>query len=364
MASKLSFRIVLFLSLSLFLCTSCARNGIFHGKTHQKNEIAQAPSECVQLLKPHPNGKGVVYEISCADGPLNRIGNKLSVNLLNTSTGKIHGEVRQTLGSSNKIEVPFAGPLPAGKYMVQAEFRRGHRVTARRVSFVYCFGGKSVRGRSDGKSPLFSFAALADIHVAASKVQHADSLTVNTEKIVAEINSSAKFPTPDFVVVAGDLAHVVERIFALQKGEKPPVDHDLSLAKQVLDKLKVPCYPIAGNHDISDGLIPMAGDMPPEPFGSVYGKKYFNYTVDKSGYRFIFMGYINKFRSPDALKAQKAWLSKQLDASAGMPVIIVVHSPLVTPRRGGDMANWMFNDLYDKLLAKYSDRIVAVFDGK
>lgn len=97
----------------------------------------------------------------------------------------------------------------------------------------------------------FSFAYLSDIHIAEGTSRIDDAITC-----VNDINS---LPQIKFVIIAGDITEF-------------GADEEIQTAKNIFDKLKVPYYIVAGNHDAK------WSESGCNTFVKVFGYEGFNFT--------------------------------------------------------------------------------------
>lgn len=157
----------------------------------------------------------------------------------------------------------------------------------------------------------FKFAFFTDLHVSESKMEAADDLL----NAVNEVNASGNI---DFVLVSGDIT---------QNGDR----NSLVEAKQILQKLKIPFYIVAGNHDFrwtTSGPI---------VFDEVFGDNKFSFT--HKGCKFIGFTTTPLTNSGNGfiMNQDIVWMKKELSKVAKkMPIYVVTHYPLQT----GDVDNW------------------------
>jgi predicted MPP superfamily phosphohydrolase len=107
---------------------------------------------------------------------------------------------------------------------------------------------------------------------------------------------------PDLVIITGDIANMGNDREALVK------------AKNVLDKLSCPYYPVIGDHDLNDGQDKKKNYK--EVFGEI------NYSFDYRGWHFIMLGIY-----PD--DSDLGWLKNDLDKNTDKPIILSMHRMLV-----------------------------------
>ncbi len=158
------------------------------------------------------------------------------------------------------------------------------------------------------RAPL-RFAWLSDLHVGSDR--GADDLRAS----VADVNG---VPGLSFVLVTGDITEMGTL-------------ENLSLAKQILDGLRIPYYIIPGNHDSK------WSESGGSDFARLWGGDRFSF--DSGGFRFIGLSQGPVLRMGDGNWAPQdvRWLEVLLSdkASAAKPVIFVSHYPL-----DPGIANW------------------------
>jgi len=111
---------------------------------------------------------------------------------------------------------------------------------------------------------LFSFALMTDLHIGSGFDDYGDpgwddangtenDVTNTLRLAVSEVNFAATEHDIRFVMVTGDVSN---------KGERS----ELTKARDILDQLNVPYFPLLGNHD----MWPYAGDVEaPGPVGVI-----------------------------------------------------------------------------------------------
>ena len=148
----------------------------------------------------------------------------------------------------------------------------------------------------------FKFAYLADIHVDAGTLSVED-----LESSVTDINSQKDI---DFAIFAGDITEFGS-------------DEEIMKAKEVMDKLVVPYYIIAGNHDSK------WSESGCNTFAKVFGYEVFEFEFN--GVKFIGTNSGPNMRMMPALVPRETmvWLdSVTMATPKNMPVISVNHYPL------------------------------------
>src|SRR5512136_810204 len=170
------------------------------------------------------------------------------------------------------------------------------------------WGVLAAASTSAGREPL-RFAWVSDTHVGSDR--GADDLRAS----VADINS---LPGLAFVLVTGDIT------------EMGTYDN-LSLAKEILDRLAVPYHIIPGNHDTK-----WSGSGGSD-FARIWGADRF--AFESGGFRFIGLsqGPVLRMGNGNWAPQDVRWLEGLLadKASAAKPTVFVSHYPL-----DPSIANW------------------------
>ncbi len=173
----------------------------------------------------------------------------------------------------------------------------------------------------------FTVAILAD------RTAGAESGLAVLEQAVAEIN----LIRPAFVVHIGDL--VPGYLRDLDRWEE-----DIERVKAVLDKLEVPLFPLAGNHDVITGT-----DNPEDHRGEELHQRHFGplyYSFDHRGAHFICLYTEESLRSaPRMGRRQLDWLREDLSGTAARHVFVLMHKPLWEyPDAGWDAVHAMLRE--------------------
>ena len=156
----------------------------------------------------------------------------------------------------------------------------------------------------DLERPL-KIAFITDTHYGQTLTTNSD-----TERIIEDINS---IEGVDFVLMGGDLTN-------------HGTDAQIQIAKAVLDKLKVPCWTVSGNHDSK------WSESGCTTFNNAIGYEHFDFEA--GGYRFLGCSSGPDIRNGLAMVSneQMAWLES---LKKSKPVIFLIHYPM-----GDGMANW------------------------
>lgn len=211
-----------------------------------------------------------------------------------------------------------------------------------------------------GGAPAFSFLQLNDTHVDADAGK--DGYEKANEKarwLIEAAASGRHFARPDFVVGVGDLIHG-ERVENLVP--------DLRLLREMLKPLRVPFYPVVGNHEV----VQQEGNPKHEQaYREAFGDERVNYTFTHGGVLFIALNNSGACCvGPAVVRARNDWLRRELERAPGVPKIILCHIPLVPLREEAVLAkSFGFRSYMDhdggtlKLVEAHSDSVIAVLSG-
>lgn len=173
----------------------------------------------------------------------------------------------------------------------------------------------------------FTFATLNDLHVGCDRVgllagggeaftwpdpSH-PSYVFAQEAAVSEINALRDGQGVDFVVVKGDLTGAFTEAEFLQ-------------ARELLDRLRCPYYPLRGNHD-------RIGDNPEDYFLAVFGDLIpggeSRFAFQHGGHRLVCLDSSDlQSGAPYLDPAQLDFLGSELSHSQGDPVLVFLHHPV------------------------------------
>lgn len=210
------------------------------------------------------------------------------------------------------------------------------------------------------RAPLFSFLQLNDTHVDADAGK--DGYEKANEKarwLIEAAASGRQCARPDFVVGVGDLIHG-ERVENLAP--------DLRLLREMLKPLRVPFYPVVGNHEV----VQQEGSAKHEQaYRETFGDERVNYTFMHGGILFIALNNSGACCvAPAVVRARNDWFRRELERAPGVPKIILCHIPLVPLRDEAVLAkSFGFRSYMDhdggtlKLVEAHSDSVIAVLSG-
>lgn len=161
----------------------------------------------------------------------------------------------------------------------------------------------------------FTLIQITDTHLSRAR----PAFVPNFE-IAAEVIARAR---PDLVVHTGDIA--------VEATARPD---DLLFGKEAMDSLGVPFRAIPGNHDLGDnpsddGYVPekQVTDARVDAYEGLFGPGH--WQLDQGGWRLIGVN-AQLFGSGLArAAAQQDWLVRALAESAGRPVAVFCHKPLM-----------------------------------
>ncbi len=156
----------------------------------------------------------------------------------------------------------------------------------------------------------FRFTLFTDTHLTPKTNAHED-----LRQAVDQVNATEGV---EFVLVTGDLT---------EEGDRA----SLQQAREILDRLKVPYYAIAGNHETK------WSESGVTDFGKIFGGERFRF--EHKG--FLFLGFntgpLMRMANGHVAPQDITWLREELEAAGKeQPVILVTHYPL----QDGDVDNW------------------------
>ncbi len=175
----------------------------------------------------------------------------------------------------------------------------------------------------------FRFALITDLHITVNNPVPAEDL----QNAIGEINSMKDV---DFVLVSGDITDNGDSL-------------SLREAKKMLDKLRIPYYITAGNHETTWSESGFTD------FVKIFGNNRFSFT--HKGFEFIGFttGPMLKMGDGHIAPQDIDWVKSELEKNGSkMPAFIITHYPLLN----GDVDNWY--DMTD-VLRKFD--IQAVLNG-
>ncbi len=196
----------------------------------------------------------------------------------------------------------------------------------KRFLFILLLFLQSFSASAQGKP--FRFAFISDTHIGSPDGVAEEDLL----RTVADINSLSDIA---FVVITGDITEL-------------GMDTEITLAKKILDGLKVPYYIIPGNHD--SGWSESGGVS----FGNVFGGDKFNFTYN--GIHFLGCASGPYVRMGDGHIPRDAviWMEAELKKiGPDQPVIFLNHYPITNA-----LDNW-----YDALDLLQKHNTLAILCG-
>ncbi len=162
----------------------------------------------------------------------------------------------------------------------------------------------------------------------------------------------------DFMIIGGDLVN---------SGSVRM--EELVQFREVLEKIGIPFYAVAGNHELAprtglDPNIEVWEDCTLEDtnFGKTFGVKSLRNTKIVEGLKLVFFSIRNQ--DPDK---QLQWLEKELLDE--VPAILFCHYPLVKSRQGGFCSQWGYKRISDTrqplidLIKRRGDQVHGYFSG-
>jgi len=160
----------------------------------------------------------------------------------------------------------------------------------------------------------FRFAWLSDTHVGSTTAE--DDL----QAAVRDINSLSNIA---FVIISGDITEYGSRA-------------QLTLAREILSQLNVPCHLVPGNHDTK------WSESGATDFSRIFGADRF--VFDHGGHRFIGLhqGPLMKMGDGHFAPQDVRWLDTVLAEAGDRPIVFVTHYPL-----DDGIANWF--EVLDRL---------------
>ncbi|MFA5044587.1 MAG: PQQ-binding-like beta-propeller repeat protein [Paludibacter sp.] len=174
-------------------------------------------------------------------------------------------------------------------------------------SIVFLFQCNSVTFATEP----FRFALFTDLHLNVNNPTPAEDL----HNAVNEVNSTKGI---DFVLVSGDISESGDSI-------------SLSNAKKILDKLLIPYYITAGNHETK------WSESGATDFAHIFGNDKFVFTHKGCEFIGFTTGPIIKMGDGHIAPQDIDWVQSELNKTGNsMPVFIITHYPLLK----GDVDNW------------------------
>ena len=183
--------------------------------------------------------------------------------------------------------------------------------------------------------PLFRFIHATDLHFDAGLNPSTPEANARIACLINDINVLHAEEPIDFVILSGDLTDSGSAIRS-----------ELSEAKRFLDRLDVPYYTVAGNHDLAPhrGIAVnypgredyYEGTIETSNYARVFGAEGLRFSFRKNGYHFA--GVSLRDEDPDGALD---WLEQTID-SLPDKCIVTSHYGLYPPREAGALHEWGF----------------------
>lgn len=159
----------------------------------------------------------------------------------------------------------------------------------------------------------FRIVQIADLHLSAANSYHHD----NWQRVADWIRREK----PDLVVVNGDLVL-----------EDPDIEADHALARAEIDRLRLPCRFLPGNHDIGDNVLfgkmkKRVNDERRSRFLRHFGEE--RWAFEAGGWGFV--GLNAQLFGSDGQPAeaeQWSWIEETMAGLEGRPIALFLHKPL------------------------------------
>lgn len=194
---------------------------------------------------------------------------------------------------------------------------------------------------------ILRFIHISDTHIGTTPdyMLYGHSPAAEARRLVDTLNHRLPFE-PDFVLHTGDVTY-------------DPDPAAYGLAWEILQELRYPIYFARGNHDEPDTMRQVLPNLP-------QGSGRIDYTFAQKGFQFIVLDSFGLVQPRGYLEPrQLQWLTQQLEAAAGQPVVVVVHHlPTMTDNPWLDQHMTIENhDALFDTLTPYRDHLRGVFFG-
>ena len=182
---------------------------------------------------------------------------------------------------------------------------------------------RSSQADEDREKPAFRFLQWNDVHIDATQPP-AYQLANEKMKYLVEWANREGVVRPDLVVGVGDMIH---------GGALASLAPDTQFQTELLAGLKVPFYPVIGNHE----NVQREGSAEYQAaFCKAFGEDRTNYTLKHKGLLFVMLNDsgapMSNSKEVGVGVGRNAWLRGVLEESVGVPKIICCHIPLIPIR--------------------------------
>ncbi len=218
---------------------------------------------------------------------------------------------------------------------------------------------RSGQASDESETPVFRFLQWNDVHI--DQTQPPGYQLANEKmKYLVQWANREDAPRADFVVGVGDMVH---------GGSLATLAPDTQLQKKLLANLKIPFYPVIGNHE----NVQREGSTEYQAaFCEAFGEDRTNYTLRHKGLLFVMLNDSGApmSNSKEVGRRRNDWLRRVLEKSPEDPKIVCCHIPLIPIREEPVLAkSFGFVSYAAKdpqllgLIDEHADSIAAVLSG-